>query len=211
LDTSRSFAVRNAQRRLFGQRQHLGEPRGRTPPRSRRGSRWEGSPRNGESGVGCEGVQLGVDLVELPEAGDVGDRKNRNFVAKPGRHIQGYLRTSNPYGRKTLTMPTPLSPSPTNTLAAASPLTAGHFGWALIAGAVGLVAIIRVVRRPAGEWTHGMWSKVGWILVILYVIVSLAGYPLPIGAGAAIWRTRRPKVAPTAQLPFDTGGTLESK
>jgi hypothetical protein len=109
-----------------------------------------------------------------------------------------------------LTRTAPFFPSRLSTVAA-SPISAGHLGWGLIAGTVGLIAIIRILRRPTADWSHGVWSKVAWILVVLYVTVPLAGYALPLGAGAAIWRTRRPKTTGQPQLPFADGGTLEGK
>jgi hypothetical protein len=90
-------------------------------------------------------------------------------------------------------------------------MNAGHLGWVFITGTVGLVAIIRILRRPADQWSHGTWSKIAWILIVLYIAVPLAGYPIPLGAGAAIWRTRRPKTTPTIALPYETGGNLDGQ
>jgi hypothetical protein len=104
-------------------------------------------------------------------------------------------------------MTAPLFPPPTFIATVAG--AGSYLAWILICGVVAL-AVARVVRRPADDWPHGMWSKIGWILVIAYVAIPLGGYLLPLGAAAAMWRTRRPPSAPPAQLPYadgDTGGT----
>jgi uncharacterized membrane protein len=99
---------------------------------------------------------------------------------------------------------------PPSTLATATGAV-DFLAWILICGVVGLVAVIRVLRRPTAEWTHGMWSKIGWIAVILYVAIPLGGYPIPFGAIAAIWCTRRPPTARPAQLPYADGDTWGAK
>jgi hypothetical protein len=52
---------------------------------------------------------------------------------------------------------------------------------------------------PTGrELEHRNWSKLAWVLAVLYVAPPLAGYPIPVGAIAAIWRTRRRSDTSTA-------------
>jgi hypothetical protein len=98
------------------------------------------------------------------------------------------------------------------TVAAASPGPAAFFlAWILVSGLVALVAVIRVMRRPAPDWPHGLWSKIGWVLVVLYLAVPVAGYPIPVGAVAAIWRTRRPETPRPAELPYAHGGPWDGK
>jgi hypothetical protein len=101
-------------------------------------------------------------------------------------------------------------PPPTNSIATV-PNAADYLAWVLVFGIVVLVAAIRVLRRPAAEWPHGMWSKIAWIVAILYIVVPLSGYPIPLGAVAAIWRTRRPPTARPAELPYADGDNWGTK
>jgi hypothetical protein len=109
-------------------------------------------------------------------------------------------------------MPAPLFPAPSITVAAASPGPAAFFlAWIITSGLVALVAVIRVMRRPAADWLHGLWSKIGWVLLVLYLAVPVAGYPIPVGAVAAIWRTRPPQPPRPAELPYADGTGWEGK
>jgi hypothetical protein len=91
------------------------------------------------------------------------------------------------------------------TLAATS--TVGYLGWVMMASLVELVAVIRVIQRPAENWAHRNWSKLAWVLSVLYLAPTLGGYPIPVGAIAAIWRTRRRPTGPPApgQPPMAQG------
>jgi len=103
-----------------------------------------------------------------------------------------------------------LFPPPTSSVAVV-PSAADYLAWVLVCGTVALVAAVRVLRRPAAEWPHGMWSKIGWIIAILYLAIPLGGYPIPFGAIAAIWRTRRPPNSRPAELPYADGDTWGTK
>jgi hypothetical protein len=85
--------------------------------------------------------------------------------------------------------------------------TVGYIGWVMMASLVELVAVIRVTQQPAENWSHRNWSKLAWVLAILYLAPTLAGYPIPVGAIAAIWRTRRRPTGPpaTGQAPIAEG------
>jgi hypothetical protein len=61
-----------------------------------------------------------------------------------------------------------------------------------LGGLLGVVAVIRVLRRRTDNWTHGNWSKVASVLAVADIAPALGGYPLPAGADAALWRTHRP-------------------
>lgn len=78
----------------------------------------------------------------------------------------------------------------------------GHLGWVMLSGAVALVAIIRVLRQPASTWKRRNWSKLLWVIAILYVALPIAGYPIPLGAIAAIWRTGRRRDSATCPTPL---------
>ena len=82
-----------------------------------------------------------------------------------------------------------------------------YLAWILLSGLVGLVAVIRVLRQPAAKWKHPNWSRLAWVVAILYVAPILGGYPIPVAAIAAIWSTRRPRPepAPPGQLPLTEG------
>jgi hypothetical protein len=82
-----------------------------------------------------------------------------------------------------------------------------RLGWILLSGLVGLVAVIRVLRQPAAKWKHPTWSRLAWVVAILYVAPILGGYPIPVGAITAIWSTRRPRPEPASpgQLPLTQG------
>lgn len=99
----------------------------------------------------------------------------------------------------------PLAAGPGPLLAVASG-TFSYLAWIVLCGTIGLVAVIRVLRQPANEWRHRNWSKLAWVAAILYVAPLLGGYPIPIGAMAAIWRTRR-RVSPEtpSQIPRAQG------
>jgi len=68
---------------------------------------------------------------------------------------------------------------------------AGYVVWVFLSGLIALVAVIRVLRQPADNWKHGNWSKVAWVAATLYLAPIVGGYPVPMGAIAAIWRTSR--------------------
>jgi hypothetical protein len=105
----------------------------------------------------------------------------------------------------------PLSPALT-TLATTAPGAGAFLISALTTAALTVVAVIRVVRRPAHEWPHGTWSKIGWVLIILNLVIPLGGFLIPVGAIAALINTRRPQTTPgPAQLPYADSGTLEAK
>lgn len=77
------------------------------------------------------------------------------------------------------------------------PGPAGYLGWIVVAGLVSLVAVIRVLRQPAEAWRRRNWSKLAWVLAILYLAPIVGGWPVPVGAIAAIWRTRNRRSATT--------------
>lgn len=82
--------------------------------------------------------------------------------------------------------------------------------WDVVAGAVELVAIIRVVRLPAPVWLYGRWSKAAAIVVCGWLTFSLGTLVVPLGAAAVIWHTRtlvrRAGPAPEpADLPMAEG------
>jgi hypothetical protein len=91
----------------------------------------------------------------------------------------------------------------------AATTAAGHLTWTLLSGLLSLVAVIRVLRQPAENWSHRNWSKLAWVLAIGYLAPPLGGYPMPIGAIAAIWRTRRQPNPPPApgQPPMAEGSS----
>ena len=93
---------------------------------------------------------------------------------------------------------------PAGTLATVvAPGRAIYIGWLVFVSALGLVAVIRIIRRPDEDWPHKNWSRIAWVLTVLYLAVPIGGYPIPIGAIAAVWRTRRraSKPAGPAGLP----------
>jgi hypothetical protein len=105
-------------------------------------------------------------------------------------------------------------PDPATIAAVATPVAASYFGWMVLTGLIVLVAVIRVIHRPAEAWPHRNWSKVAWVLAVLYVTVPLGGFPIPIGAVAAVWHTRRrPQPSFPYQLPTAEGspGIWEDK
>jgi hypothetical protein len=91
-----------------------------------------------------------------------------------------------------------LAAGPGATSATASS-AAGYLVRVVLSGLVGLVAVIRILRQSAEYWSHRNWSKLAWVLAILYMAPHLGGYPIPVGATAAIWRTRRSPTGP--QVP----------
>lgn len=108
----------------------------------------------------------------------------------------------------------PIFPTPNPTLAAAGPAVAAFLAWMVLTGLVSLLALIRVVRRPADQWPHGNVSKILWVLAVLYGVWPVAGFPIAFGAIAAIYRTRRPAdTVPPGQLPMVEGtpGIWEDK
>jgi hypothetical protein len=84
---------------------------------------------------------------------------------------------------------------------------ATYFGWILACGLACIVAIVRVLRRPAEHWPHRNWSKLAWIAAALYLSIPFAGYPIPVGAIAAIWATTKEPSQPatTLNLPIEPG------
>ncbi|MDQ6615489.1 MAG: hypothetical protein M3083_12275 [Actinomycetota bacterium] len=84
---------------------------------------------------------------------------------------------------------------------------ASHLAWVLATGLVALLAVIRVLRQPAGHWKYRNWSKLAWVIAILYLAPALGGYAIPIAAMAAIARTRtQPGLLSTrSQLPEGEG------
>ena len=84
---------------------------------------------------------------------------------------------------------------------------ASHLAWILLSGLAALVAVVRVLRQPAQNWKHRNWSKLAWIGAALSLPPVLGGYPIPIGAVAAIWRTRQRTTRPDApgQIPHAQG------
>ena len=79
---------------------------------------------------------------------------------------------------------------------------ASYLAWITVSGLVAFVAIVRVIRRPAEQWKHANWSKLGWVLAAFYIAPIVGGYPIPVGAIAAIWRTTRYQPSPnTTGLP----------
>ena len=84
---------------------------------------------------------------------------------------------------------------------------ATYFGWIVACGLACIVAIVRVIRRPAEYWPHGNWSKLAWVAAALYLSIPYAGYPIPVGAIAAIWATTKEPSQPprTLTLPVEPG------
>jgi hypothetical protein len=66
-------------------------------------------------------------------------------------------------------------------------------------GVLALVAVIRIIRRPDEDWPHKNWSRIAWVLTVLYLAVPIGGYPIPIGAITALWRTRRRPSGPAGR------------
>lgn len=64
------------------------------------------------------------------------------------------------------------------------------FLWGVVAGAVQLVAVVRVLRLPARWWPHGRWSKTAAVVIALWLSVKLGSLALPVGAAGVIWHTR---------------------
>jgi hypothetical protein len=67
---------------------------------------------------------------------------------------------------------------------------AAQVGWALLAGIIMLVAVVRVVRVPAECWTYRQWSKAGAVLLALWSY-DLRPETLPVGAAVVIWHTHQ--------------------
>ena len=82
------------------------------------------------------------------------------------------------------------------------------FALALINLAVWALAVARVAWRQSTVWSHGWWSRAGWILAASYLTWSpWHGLVIPVGAAAAIYRTRRrPDPPPVDPVPFASGG-----
>ncbi len=91
------------------------------------------------------------------------------------------------------------------TTTATTPDPLGHLAWAVIAGAVIIVAVARAIRLPGAAWKHGDWSKVAWILAALFITWSPGGLIIPIGAIAAMHQTRRPKAPVEGEVPYAEG------
>jgi hypothetical protein len=140
------------------------------------------------------------------------DRKQNSCYEMAGSHPGVLVHVQLAKGAQTAMHP-PLNLSDT---LATTTSAATYLGWVFLSGVVGLVAVIRVLRQPADRWRHRSWSKVAWVLAILYIAPPLAGYPIPVGAIAAIWRTGgsnnsstqpglpRAEGSPNWPLPWDT-------
>ena len=61
----------------------------------------------------------------------------------------------------------------------------------VLALAAVLVAVIRIATTDTALWAHGVWSKAGWTLLVLWLAWSTPFGILPLGAWAAIWKTHR--------------------
>ncbi|MGH3429916.1 MAG: hypothetical protein ACRDQZ_20500 [Mycobacteriales bacterium] len=53
-----------------------------------------------------------------------------------------------------------------------------------------------------------MWSKAAWVAAALLLTFPIAGLPVPVGAIAAIWRTRTLGPAGYSGLPREQGGQV---
>ena len=65
------------------------------------------------------------------------------------------------------------------------------------------VAVTRIIRLHRSAWAHGGWSKLAWVTAAIVIVWSLGPIPVPLGALAALSRTRgRPANSP---IPFAEG------
>lgn len=82
--------------------------------------------------------------------------------------------------------------------------------WAVVAGGIELVAMVRVVRLPAPMWAYGRWSKTAAVIIAGWFTLTLGVLAVPVGAVAVIWHTRTLALKaknerPPTELPFAEG------
>lgn len=86
--------------------------------------------------------------------------------------------------------------------------TAGVLGLQLLTGlaslALWVIAMGRIAWRESVTWKHGWWSRLAWMLIATLISWTPApGLLLPLGAIAAIYRTRRrPASSPPDPIPL---------